>query len=80
MNDEMKNRFEMVRGMLLMIDSMYGFKNSDYGSGMTHGIISTLRALGLGQEFEEYLQGLKKEGSDGKQQRQDSSVLSDRME
>lgn len=79
MNEEMKNRFEVIRGMFMMIDSMYGFKNSDYGSGMTHGIISTLRALGLGQEFEEYLQELKKEGSDGKQ-RQDSSVLSDRVE
>ena len=79
MNDEMKNRFEVIRGMFMMIDSMYGLKNSDYGSGMTHGIISTLRALGLGQEFEEYLQGLKKEGGDGKQ-RQDSSVLSDRVE
>ena len=79
MNDEIKNRFEVVRGLFLMIDSMYGFRQSDYGSGMTHGIISTLRALGLGKKFEDYLQSLKKEDGNGKDGK-DSTVLSDRVE
>ena len=78
MNDDKTNRFEVIRGLFMMIDSMYGFAKSDYGSGMAHGIISTLRALGLSQEFEAYLQSLKKEGDDGK--RDDGTVLSDRME
>ena len=57
--DDLKNKFAIIRGMIEMMNSMFGFNQCEYGKGMVHGIISTLRALGLQDEFEAYLQEVK---------------------
>lgn len=67
------NRFEVLRGVFAMIDGMYGFRDSDYGRGMLHGIVSTIRALDLEKDFQEFLNQKKEENHD-------NSVLSDRVE
>ena len=71
-DEELKNRFEVLRGMVLMYNGMLGFSESDYGKGVHQGIVSTLRSLGLDAKFNEHLKSLK--------EKQDDTVLPDRME
>ena len=71
---ELEKRFEVVRGLLLMYNGMTGLMTSDYGAGIQQGMISTLRALGIEDDFNKYLAG-RKEEKDG-----DDTILSDRVE
>lgn len=59
-DEEKKARFAIIRGMIEMMNSMFQFNETEYGKGMMHGIISTLRALSLEDDFEAYLKELQK--------------------
>lgn len=59
-DEEKKARFSIIRGMIEMMNSMFHFNETEYGKGMMHGIISTLRALSLEDDFEAYLKELQK--------------------
>ena len=75
--DDLKKKFEVVRGLLIMIDGMYEFNKSDYGRGMVQGIMATLRALGLQAEFSAYVNEKQQPNREAKD---DGTVLSDRVE
>ncbi len=70
----MREKFEIIMAMMKMMTGMYGFTNTDYGRGVIQGISSTIRALGLEKEFEEYRAGKEAEAKN------DNTVLSDRVE
>ena len=58
--NELTERFEVVKGMMVMMDSMYGFNQSDYGKGCMQGMIAVIRALGLEEAFRKFLDSGKK--------------------
>ena len=55
MEEELKKKFDVLFGMNAMLSGMYEFSNSDYGRGVNAGIIMTLRALGIGDDFSAYV-------------------------
>lgn len=60
---ELEAKFEVVKGMMQLMDGMFGFNDTDYGKGMMHGIISTIRALGLEADFQAFLKQQATTGS-----------------